>query len=119
MNNAKIALDNIELQPERDPNPLLRAEESRLLRIIEAIEEVDSSKAWSSLKTEVFDPLVNILEKGLREEARKENPDPLKLNRLSGELKWAERFSDLSKLEASKREELVRVRINLYGKSEN
>lgn len=87
-----------------------KTEEARLVRIIEAIQGIESSKEWSTLKTEVFDNLANIIEKDLKTEAKKEDPDPKKLNRLSGELKWAEKFSDLQKLETSYRLQLLNVR---------
>lgn len=117
MNNSQVFVD---LQPERneDITPKLRAEEARLLRIIEALQGVQSTKQWSSLKTEVFDSLVNVLEKEIRTEAKKDEPSPFKLNRLSGELKWAERFSDLNKLENMYRVQLQNIRQQLHGKSE-
>lgn len=118
MNNSKIVLDYTDDTPEKEMLPKLRAEESRLVRIIEAIQEVQQTKAWSTLKTEVFDNLVNVLEKDLRTEAEKPDPDPKKLNRLSGEIKWARRYSDLQKYENEKRVELQNIRINLHGKSE-
>ena len=113
MNNSQIIAD---LQPEsEDISPRLRIEEARLVRIIEALQEVRETKAWSSLKNEVFDPLVNVLERELRTEAKKDEPNPLKLNRLSGELKWAERFSDLYKLEQTYMVQLQNVRKQLHG----
>lgn len=111
---------NVELQTEEkvDIAPQLRNEESRLLRIIEAVELIETSSAWSTLKTEVFDNVVNIIEKDISTEAKREDPDPKKLNRLSGELKWAQKYSDLSKLSNTYKLELQRIRIKLYGKSE-
>lgn len=111
MNLAQIQLENESSVGER-----YTAEEARLVRIIEAIQGIQSSKEWSTLKTEVFENLVNLLEKDLKNEAKKEDPDPKKLNRLSGELKWAEKYADLDKLEASYRTLLTSVRIKLNGK---
>lgn len=118
MNLSQVTID-LQQEPEDNSEPRLRAEESRLVRIVEALQEVQSSKAWSSLKTEVFDNLVNVLEKGIKNEAKKEDPSPLKLNRLAGEVKWAERFSDLSKLENQYRGQLTNIRQQLHGKSDN
>ncbi len=109
----------IELQEETvDIKPHLRSEESRLLKIIEAIGKVEKSKEWSTLKTEVFENLVNMLEKDIKNEAKKEDPDTKKLNRLAGELKWAEKYADLTKLVNTYKVELTRIRTKLYGKSE-
>lgn len=115
MNNSQVISD---FKPQRNEEiaPRLRAEEARILRIVEAAQGIQSSREWSTLKTEVFDNLVNVLEKELRNEARKDEPSTLKLNRLSGELKWAERFSDLGKLENSYRVQLQNIRQQLNGK---
>lgn len=118
MNNSSISIDRIEPEPEKELLPRLRAEESRLTLIIEAIQEVQKSKAWSTLKTEVFESLVNVLEKDLKNEARKEDPSLLKLTRVAGELKWAEKYSDLSKLEQLYRVQLQNIRTQLYAKPE-
>lgn len=115
MNNASLSLDDYSDQPKEDVRERLRSEESRLLRIIEALQSVQQTKEWSTLKNEVFDTLVNTLEKELRVEARKDDPAPAKLTRLNGELKWAEKFSDLTKLENKYRVELQNIRLK-YGK---
>lgn len=111
MNNSQV----IDSQPSEDVSPKLRAEEARLLRIVEALQAIQSSKEWSSLKTEVFDNLVNVLDKDLRTEAERSDPSSNKLNRIMGKLEWARRYSDLSKFENEKRVELQNVRIQLYG----
>lgn len=115
MNNSQIRIDSVHINQEEIAQRL-NSEEARLLRIIEALQTVNSSKEWSSLKTEVFDNLVNVLEKDLRTEAEKTDPSPNKLNRIMGKLEWARRFSDLQKFENEKRIELQNVRLNLYGK---
>lgn len=107
MNNSFIAL---EPSVDSDVVPKLREEESKLIRIIEAIQEVTKTGAWSTLKSEVFDGLVVSLERDLRAEAKKEDPDSKRLNRLSGELKWAEKYSDLSKLANTYMLQLQRIR---------
>ncbi len=93
-----------------------QTEEARIIRIVEAIQGLKSSKEWSTLKTEVFENLTNVLEKDIKTEAKKEDPDPKKLNRLSGELKWAEKFADLDKLEVSYSTQLTNIRKQIHGK---
>ena len=117
MNLGQVQADLSETTRE-DITPKYRAEEARLLKIIEALQEVEQSKGWSTLKTEVFDTLVNVLEKDIRNEARKGTPDPNRLNRLTGEIEWAERYSDLGKLGNRYREQLQAVRIKLNVKSD-
>jgi hypothetical protein len=121
MNLSQVQGDSLEDlggAPQTEIIPRLQAEESRLVRIIEAIQAVQQTKGWSTLKIEVFDNLVNVLEKDLRTEARKTDTDTNKLNRISGELAWAEKFSDLGKLESTYRFQLQNVRKQLHGKSE-
>ncbi len=119
MNNSKLAIESIPLHIEDqvDNTEILRKRENELLKIIEALKGVEQSKDWSTLKIEIFDGLVNSLEKQLRDEAKKEDPDTLVLNRLAGQLKWAEKYSDLHKLENIFRVELQKIRQNLYGKT--
>lgn len=119
MNNSKLAIDSISLQ-EEEPNvnrlPELRKKEGELINIIDSLQKIQVMPEWSSLKTQIFDGLVTTLEKELRTEAKRDNPDSSKLNRLAGQLKWAEKYSDLSKLENVFRVELTNLRKILYGK---
>lgn len=118
MNNSqavgKLSLENA---VKVDYTPQLRSKEGELISIIDSLQRVQSTKEWCTLKEKVFDNLVVSLERELATEAKKENPDTLKLNRLAGQLKWAEKYSDLTKLEDSFRLELTHVRIKLYGKT--
>lgn len=120
MNNSKFTIESVplSLESEIDNSPTLRKEEGRLLKIVEALEEIKQTKAWSTLKYEVFDSLVETLEKALTDEGKKESPDTLKLNRLAGQLKWAEKFSDLSKLKDAFHLQLQNVRKQINGKEE-
>lgn len=115
MNNAQITIDTVVTHTE-SVKEKLHSEEGRLVKIVEALQDVQKTKAWSTLKTEIFDSLVTVLEKDLKTEAEKIDTSASKLNRISGELKWARRFSDLAKLEGEKRAELQRLRLTLYGK---
>lgn len=116
-NNSKLAIDSVPLVLDTpvDNTIHFRERESELLRIISALQEVQKSKSWGSLKTEVFDRLTESLTGRLFSEAKKESPDTNKLNRLAGELKWAERFSDLGKLEQEFKLELANIKQKLYG----
>lgn len=117
MNNSKLAIDTVSLSLEKevDRSPQLIEREGRLIKIIEAIQRTGQTQEWSTLKTEVFDGIVNVLEREIKDEAKKESPDTLKLNRLAGQLKWAEKYSDLTKLENVFRQELNGLRKTLYG----
>lgn len=97
----------------------LREHEVGKVKILEALNDLKSSKAWSSLKDLVFTDLTIKLEREIMVEARREAPDLLKISRLSGQLDWAERFADLQKFEDAVRLDITRTKQMLYGKSES
>lgn len=115
MNNSQIqpepekALEQIQVK--------VQERESEIVRILEAIQTLKQRKEWSTLKTEVFDNLHTNLTKDMMEEASKADPNTNKLNRIAGEMKWAERFSNLEKWENVLRVELQGVRKRLHGNS--
>lgn len=119
MNNSKLAIDSVPLtlETERDFTPQLRERQAKLLKLIDAIRSVQKSKEWSSLKTELFDGLTESLQGRIFNEATKDTPDPLKLARLTGELRWAEKYSDPSKLEQEFLSELANIKEKLHGTS--
>lgn len=110
-------MNNSSIIPE-EPEKKLEEREAQLIRIIESLQVVQTSKEWSSLKTELFDGLVQRLKNLIFTEANKENPDTNRLNRLSGQLEWANKYADLSKLETQYRTELTNLRIQ-NGKTES
>lgn len=118
MNLSQINIPLTEDFSREEVDVRIKAEEARLVRVIEALQGIQSSKEWSTLKIEVFENLANVLEKDIKYEARKEDCDPRKLNRLSGELKWAEKYADLQKLEHSYRLQLQNIRKQINGKSD-
>lgn len=122
MNISKLANEVVSLSLEKDVRPdrlpELREKEAKLIKIIDALQKIQATKEWSSLKTEVFDDLPKRFKSELLSEAKKDNPDVLKLRFISGELMWAERNSNLTKLEETYRVELQNLRLMLYGKHE-
>lgn len=88
-----------------------------LIRRIEAIRAVSQSKEWQFLVKDIFGPLKESLTKRLVSAAREDAPNPIVLSHLSGQLKWAERYSDLNTLEAEATLELTHIRTT-YGKTE-
>lgn len=113
MNNSLIRPE-----PEKPQADKLQEHEAKLVRTIEALVQIRNSEAWSSLKIEVFDGLTARLKRELLVEAKKDDPSTNKLNRLTGELKWAEKFSDLEKFEETQRVELKGIRLRIHGKPE-
>lgn len=114
MNNSQITIED---QPSTNPDVLekLREREAQIVRVVEAIREVKKSNGWSTLKSEIFDNLANSLKKDLLSEAKKDIPDPLRLNRLAGQLKWADKYATLDILEEDYKTQLTRLRKQLHG----
>lgn len=116
MNNSKLAIESVSLIDKPvDITPILREREGELQQILLAIKGVSESREWKVLKSKLFDGLTETLNREIQSEARKENPDALKLNRLAGQLKWSEKYADLSKLEQAFRMELSNLKLKLHG----
>lgn len=115
MNNSSIVLE--ETRPELESSVLdrLEEEEGKLIRIVKAIREVKESKPWSVLKELIFDDLAFSLQKDLTSEAKKDTPDPLRLNRFAGQLKWAERYANLDILEGDYSKRLTAIKLKTHG----
>lgn len=119
MNNSYFSIEQATLkeEPELEREAQLKDREGELVRIVSAIRRVRESEDWSTLKSTLFDGLTSRLTRELLAESKKENPDTLRLNRLTGQLVWAERYSSLEKLEATYFEELNNLRKN-HGTTE-
>lgn len=90
--------------------------EAKLIRMIGAIKKLVESNEWSSLKTEVFDSLVEQYRKGIFQEARKDHPDLQVLANLNGKYEVAKKYHDLAALGQAYQTELNNLRIK-YGRS--
>ncbi len=108
MNNASI-----KPEPEFDRTPHLHEEESKAVRIIEAVQALGETEAWRTLQELVFNRLLITLENDLEDEAKKPDPDTNRLNRLAGQIEWAEKYVDLSKLALRYRNQLQGIRNQL------
>ncbi len=98
MNNSKLAIEQFNIDKEPDRTPWLKEREASLVRQIEALRRVAASEDWSSLKKEIFDGVVETLEKAQKAEAEKIPADPVKLAQITGQLVWARKWSDLRKV---------------------
>lgn len=93
----------------------LQTEEAKCVRILEALDEVEHTQGWKVLTADVFDGLCARLVREIQTEAREDDPDPKKLNRLSGELRLAEKYADLKKMGQPYRLTLQGIRNQLHG----
>lgn len=112
MNNSKIVLDDMSLSLDEpvDTTEHFREKESELVRIIEAIERIDKSDEWSTLKSLIFSQTVSSLEKRLRAESESDVIHDSNIYRLQGQLIWARKYADLHRLAESYRTELSNIK---------
>lgn len=113
MNNSFIVERAAEV-----PKEHLHSIEGELVKIIEAVKEIESTNAWSTLKALVFDQVTDNLEKRLRLEANRPELNAPDMYRLQGQLVWARRYSNLDTLLEAKRLELTNVRRQLNPPTE-
>ena len=114
MNLSKIAQENFdEPKPEVDRTPWLRQKEGELVKVIEAIAAISECAEWQTLKTHIFDGLVESLERRLTEEANKPELNQSEIHRLQGQLAWAKRYADFKKLGDAFKLELGNIRNQL------
>lgn len=110
MNNSKIVIDDLSLSFEEEVPVQMKEREATLVRIIEAISRVKVSAEWSTLKSLIFDSTVEHLEKRLKHEAEQMELNTSQIHHLQGQLQWARKYADLTKLEDTYRIELSNIR---------
>lgn len=112
MNNSKIVLDEMSLSLEEpvDMTESIRLRQSELVKIIEAIERIEKSEEWSTLKSLIFDSTLESLEKRLRSESENLELDKPKINHLQGQIQWARKYANLQKLAETYRVELTNIK---------
>lgn len=112
-------MENKEVLNNPDKSVVLRQQETKLIKLIEAIERVAHTSDWKLLKDYLFDGLNSSLERRLSQEASKDNIDSATIYRLQGQLIWARKFSDFKKLADSFRSELSNIRKQLGTEPHN
>ncbi len=112
MNNSKIAFEKVSLSLDQEPTntEYLKDREAELVRIIEAVERINQSDDWKTLKLLVFGGVVESLEKKLRLESEKSDLDISEIHKIQGQLAWARKYADLNKLNEVFRTELLHIK---------
>lgn len=111
MNNSKITLDEFSLSLEEpvDRSEQLRMEESRLIRIIEAIDVVLGSDGWSNLNSLIFANRIESLESQLKAQVEQAVLNQPEIYRLQGRLYEARKY-DLDKMSKTFRTDLSHIK---------
>lgn len=107
MNNSSLQPEEIQVDTTR-----LRERDAVLIRLIEAITDIQSTSAWSTLKDEEFDGEIARLERLLHTESMKKEVSLPEVYRLQGRIDSAKKFS-LDKLLEGYRSERDTIRKKL------
>lgn len=107
MNNSLLPTEET-----KDETTRLRERDSVLVRLIEAITDIQATSAWSTLKEEEFDDEMARLERLLKAESLKKTLDDPEIYRLQGRIETAKKFS-LDKLLSDYRSERDTIRKKL------
>lgn len=111
MNNAfSVGVFGLEFPQETANTDQLKEREAKLVRMIEALAALGTSREWSTLKSELFDGALETIENRIKSEAGKTELNDPELYRLQGERKWARRYADLAALADTFRAELAQIR---------
>lgn len=116
MNNSFLAKENTleTIEPQEfDRKPWLRQKEGELVKVIEALRRISVSDDWSTLKSNIFEGVVEKLEKDMLNEAKEDKPDTLKLASLKGQYVWAKKYADLDSLAQAFKVELTGIQKQL------
>lgn len=91
----------------------LRQREGELVTLIEVMNRIEDNSDWLKLKSILLDSVCESIERKIRIESLKIPLDIPRIYQLQGELSWARKYSDLSKLVEDYRRELQHVRQKL------
>ena len=108
-----LATENVSLEMESpiDTTPLLREKAVKLGKIVEAFDKISESTYWEILKEEIFNGVLESLQRKMRVET-----EPRELFRLQGQMVWAEKYCNLAKMAEIYRKELVNISNQLTNK---
>ena len=113
MDNSFIAQANI---PDKEvQKEALQERDAKLVKIIEALGQVEAADEWRTLREELFDSLVENLEHRLVTEAKSPKINTEELYRLQGQLLWAKRYSNLGELRQVFKVEQQNIRNQING----
>ena len=92
---------------------LLRVEQTRLLKIIDALSKLDKGKEWESLKEEVYEKSLNAIERQMLNECLSQTINTDKLYKLQGEWVWAKQFTDVDRYVDTLKRQLEQIKKKL------
>lgn len=115
MNNSKIAEVYAKRKDEEsfDRSPLLRERQSKIAKIVRALEGVKENEDWKVLEEELFSDTVELIERLIQIESQKKDINSPEIYRLQGQLIWAKKYAKLEKLIEGFKVELKNIKKQL------
>ena len=106
MNNSQLIVENVDMEMPTpvDTTPMLREQSIKLEKIIEAFDKINGSIYWKLLQREIFDGVLESLNRRMRNEK-----DVNQLLKLQGQIVWADKYCNLTKLADVYKKELVNI----------
>jgi hypothetical protein len=92
---------------------LLREEQTRLLKIIDALSKLDKSKEWDTFKETVFAKSLTAIERQMLNECVAKDVDINKIYRLQGEWAWAKQFTETDRFVENLKKQLEEIKKKL------
>lgn len=92
---------------------LLRDEQNKLIRLIEALEKLESNKEWKVVRELVFDKSVTAIERQMQNEALNKEINTNALYKLQGEWVWAKQYSDVDRFVSTLKKQLEDIKNRL------
>lgn len=89
---------------------LLREEQARLVKLIEALVKLDKSEEWNTLKELVYDKSLLAIERQLLQEALSKDIKTEKLYHLQGQWAWAKQFCDVNRFVVTLKQQLEEIK---------
>ena len=88
----------------------LREKQTKLTRLITAIDTLEQSKEWETMKELLFNGLVEKLQRKIQTEGSSNEVSLPNLYKLQGELKWSKRYADLGEYKSTLKVELEGIK---------
>ena len=104
-------LDKIEMTEE--VKVILRQEQARLIKLIDALVKLEKSQEWAVLKELVFDKSLEAIQRQITSEALAVTIDINKLYKLQGEWAWAKQYSDTNRFVDTLKKQLEDIKKRL------
>ena len=92
---------------------LLREKQTELINIISALDKLEQSKEWQTIKELVFNKSLLAIERQIQNEALAIKIDTDKLYKLQGEWAWSKQYVDTARFISTLKKQLEDIKLKL------